>query len=140
MHLSREAEYGLSAMIHLAQQPPKTILTLSQIAETRGLPGGFLAKTFQKLVRHGLLESFRGRQRGYRLAREASEINMRELLEAIEGPDIFERCVFWGRRCAESHPCLLHMGWRGIKPHLIHFLEQKNLSSLARNDGDDARL
>ena len=137
MHLSREAEYALSAMIHLAQQPPEAVLTLSQIAEARGLPAGFLAKTFQKLVRHGLLESFRGRQRGYRLAREASEINMRELLEAIEGPDIFERCIFWGRRCGESTPCLLHEGWREIKPHLIQFLEMTSLTSLAQNSAFD---
>lgn len=137
MHLSREGEYGLTAMIYLAQQPPATVLTLNQIAEARDLPAGFLAKTFQKLVRHGLLESFRGRRRGYCLAREASEIKLREMLEAIEGPDLFDRCIFWGRRCGESNPCLLHEGWREIKPHLIQFLETTSLTSLAQNSPCD---
>jgi len=36
MHLSRESEYGLKAMIYLAQQPPATVLTLHQIAEAKG--------------------------------------------------------------------------------------------------------
>ena len=138
MHLSRESEYGLRAMIYLAQQPPKTILTLSQIAEARDLPVGFLAKTFQKLVRHGLVESFRGRQRGYSLSRDPSEIPLRELLEAIEGPDLFARCIFWGRRCGDSNPCFLHAGWREIKPQLTQFLEGTTLASLTLNGGTDA--
>ncbi len=136
MHLSRESEYGLKALIYLAQQPPATVLTLHQIAEASDLPVGFLAKTFQKLVRHGLVESFRGRRRGYCLARDASKVPLRELLEAIEGPDLTQRCVFWGRRCGDSNPCLLHTGWREIKPHLTEFLEKMTLAMLARPEGN----
>ena len=139
MHLSRESEYGLKAMIYLAQQPPATILTLHQIAEARDLPVGFLAKTFQKLARHGLLQSYRGRQRGYCLARDPLDIPLRQLLEAIEGPDLTQRCIFWGRRCGDSNPCLLHDAWREIKPHLTDFLEGMTLAALAQNGGEDAR-
>ncbi len=138
MHLSRESEYGLKAMIYLAQQLPATILTLNQIAESRDLPAGFLAKTFQKLTRHGLVQSFRGRRRGYCLAREASKIRLRELLEAIEGPDLFQRCVFWGGRCGDNNPCLLHVGWREIKPQLTEFLEGMTLACLAQNENGGA--
>lgn len=136
MQLSRESEYGLKALIYLAQQPPATVLTLHQIAEAGDLPVGFLAKTFQKLVRHGLVESFRGRRRGYCLARDPSKVPLRELLEAIEGPDLTQRCVFWGRRCGDSNPCLLHSGWREIKPHLTDFLEGMTLAMLARSEGN----
>ncbi len=135
MHLSCESEYGLKAMIYLAQQPPATVLTLHQIAEANDLPVGFLAKTLQKLTRHGLLQSFRGRRRGYCLARDPSDIRLGEVLEAIEGPDLFNRCLFWGRRCGDSNPCLLHAGWREIKPHLTEFLETMTLASLAQNGG-----
>jgi len=139
MHLSRESEYGLKAMIYLAQQPPATVLTLHQIAEAKDLPVGFLAKTLQKLTRHGLLQSFRGRRRGYCLARDPSDIRLGELLEAIEGPDLFNRCLFWGRRCGETNPCVLHGGWQEIKPRLTEFLETMTLAVLARNGGADAR-
>ncbi len=138
MHLSRESEYGLKAMIYLAQQPPAAVLTLNQIADARDLPVGFLAKTFQKLTRHGLVQSFRGRRRGYCLAREAAEIRLRELLEAIEGTDLFQRCVFWGNRCGDSNPCLLHAGWRDIKPQLTEFLEGLTLACLAQNENGGA--
>ncbi|MFQ5883297.1 MAG: RrF2 family transcriptional regulator [Candidatus Methylomirabilales bacterium] len=138
MQLSRESEYGLRALVYLAQQPPATILTLNQIAEARDLPVGFLAKTFQKLVRHGLLQSFRGRQRGYCLAREASDIRLREVLEAIEGPDLFDRCLFWGHHCGRRNPCLLHAAWVKMMPHVTAFFEATTLASLAQNGGEDA--
>lgn len=135
MHLSRQSEYGLRAMVYLAQLPPATVLTVNQIAKARDLPVGFLAKIFQRLVRHGLLQSFRGHRRGYSLARAPSEVRLRELLEALEGPDIFQRCFFWGRSCGDSNPCLLHAGWREIKPQLTDFLEAVTLANLAENGG-----
>ncbi|MFQ5990683.1 MAG: hypothetical protein ACE5K9_12290, partial [Candidatus Methylomirabilales bacterium] len=61
-----------------------------------------------------------------------------ELLEAIEGPDLLQRCVFWGNRCGDSNPCLLHAGWREIKPQLTDFLDGMTLASLALNGGTDA--
>ena len=136
MHLNRESDYGLRAMIYLAQEPPETVLTMNQIAEAGDLPVGFLAKILQKLVRHGLLQSFRGRQRGYSLARDASEIKLRELLEAIEGPDLLDRCLFWGHRCGEENPCLLHREWAQVKSQLLWALEQKTLEDFAREDED----
>lgn len=139
MHLSRESEYGLRAMIYLAQQPPATVLTLNDIAEANDLPVGFLAKTFQKLVRHGLVESFRGRQRGYSLAHEPSQISIRAVLEAIEGADLSQRCLFWGRRCGDNNPCLLHSGWREIKPTVTAFLEATTLAGLADSSSQTAR-
>lgn len=86
----------------------------------------------------GLVQSFRGRRRGYCLAREPSEIPLRELLEAIEGPDLFQRCAFWGNRCEDSNPCLLHAGWREIKPQLTEFLEGLTLACLAQNENGGA--
>ena len=48
MKLSRESEYGIQGLIHLAQQPPGTVMQLATIAEAQGLPQSFLAKIFQK--------------------------------------------------------------------------------------------
>ena len=72
------------------------------------------------------------------MAREASKIRLRELLEAIEGPDLFQRCVFWGGRCGDNNPCLLHVGWREIKPQLTEFLEGMTLACLAQNENGGA--
>lgn len=117
-------------MIFLAKQPPGTVMPLSEIAQAQGLPQSFLAKIFQKLVQHGIVRSYRGRQRGYALARPPKEIHLKEVLGAIEGPDLFDRCIFWSSRCADQNPCLLHDRWKKLKPRFMAMVEQTTLRDL----------
>ncbi|MBF8279986.1 MAG: Transcriptional regulator, partial [candidate division NC10 bacterium] len=56
----------------------------------------------------------------------------REVLEIIEGPGLFERCIFWSHRCAENKPCVLHEGWKQIKPKLTAMVEVTTLQDLVR--------
>jgi len=143
MRFTRESEYGLNALLFLTGQPADEVLPLSEIARASGLPQNFLAKIFQKLAHHGVVRSFRGARRGYCLAREPSTIRVRELVEAIEGPGVFERCIFWSARCDSGDPCPLHDGWMRVSADLVRFLEETTLEDLARRDGarrrNDAR-
>jgi len=132
MKLSRESEYGIQGLIHLAQQPAGTVMLLAAIAEAQELPQSFLAKIFQKFTQYGLVRSFRGATRGYTLSRPAGDITLKEVLEAIEGPGLFERCIFWSHRCAEDNPCILHEGWKQIKPKLTAMMEVTTLQDLVR--------
>ena len=132
MKLSRESEYGIQGLIHLAQQPAGTVMLLAAIAEAQELPQSFLAKIFQKFTQYGLVRSFRGATRGYTLGRPAGDITLKEVLEAIEGPGLFERCIFWSHRCAEDNPCILHEGWKQIKPKLTAMMEVTTLQDLVR--------
>jgi Rrf2 family protein len=132
MKLSRESEYGIRGLIHLAQQPAGRVVQLAAIAEAQDLPQSFLAKIFQKFSQYGLVRSFRGATRGYTLSRAASEISLREVLEAIEGRGLFDHCIFWSHRCGEENPCILHEGWKQIKPKLTGMMEVTTLQDLAR--------
>ena len=135
MRFTRESEYGLSALLFLAGQLPDQVLPLSEIARASELPQNFLAKIFQKLAHHGVVRSFRGARRGYCLAREPGAIRVRELVEAIEGPGVFERCIFWNARCDSGDPCPLHDGWMRVSADLVRFLEETTLEDLTRRDG-----
>lgn len=90
-------------------------MPLRDIASAKGVPQSFLAKIFQKFTRRGIVRSFRGAGRGYALARSPNRIKLKEILLAIEGPDLFEHCIFWSDRCADSNPCPLHEQWKQIK-------------------------
>ena len=132
MKLSRESEYGLAGLIYLARRRPGAIVQLKDIAKARGLPPMFLAKTFRKLTHHGVLASYRGRRRGYALARPTKQISVREILEGIDGRDIFMRCIFWSSRCSDDRPCSLHQMWLPVRPRMTAALEQLTLDRLAR--------
>jgi Rrf2 family protein len=114
MKLSRESEYGLQALLALARREPGTVVPLHELAAAGDLPQQFLAKTFQKLKRCGIVRSSRGRVRGYSLAREPEAVSLKEVLEAVEGTDLFSRCIFWGGHCRDTNPCLLHEQWKVI--------------------------
>lgn len=134
MRLHRETQYALQALIFLAQQPNGRVHSTPEIAADLHIPAGFLSKILQKLWRHGLVRSHRGRRRGYSLARPSAEIPLREILESIEGGDLLERCLFWEDRCSREHPCLLHPDWSQIRPELLARLERKTLANLARSE------
>ena len=88
MKFRRESKYGLLGLIYLAQLPPGRVIGVREIAANQGLPQVFLAKIFPKFVQHGLVKAYRGSTRGYCLAKSAEEIKLREILVAVEGPQV----------------------------------------------------
>ena len=111
------------------------MVSLAEIARARNLPQSFLAKIFQKLVHFGVLQSFRGRRRGYALARDPGSITLVEIIESVEGPHILERCIFWNGRCSDHEPCLLHETWSQVKPQIEALLRTMTLRDLAQQKG-----
>ena len=138
MNFSRESEYAVRGMAALAGAPPQEALTLQEIAAQGNLPPGFLSKIFQKLVRHGLIASHRGVQRGYTLTRPAPEITLRQILEAIEGPDLFDRCLFSHRRCGQGGRCLVHPYWGRVRGEVAKLFEEVSLGDLAASAAAEA--
>ncbi|MBI1729385.1 Rrf2 family transcriptional regulator [Candidatus Acetothermia bacterium] len=133
MRLSRESQYGLSGLVYLALKEPGKITQVAEISEQASLPKAFLAKIFRKLALYGVLQSYRGRDRGFRLSRPASEIKIREIIEAIEGPDFFQRCIFWSGQCSNQSPCMLHGLWKSVRPQVAERVSLLTLQDVAEN-------
>jgi Rrf2 family protein len=131
MKLSRESRYGLEALVHLAGRGPEAVVEAGRLAEEERLPASFVAKILATLARHGIVRSHRGRQRGYSLARPPAQIPVLEVLEAIEGPGLFDRCIFWSDGCADEAPCLLHDTWKTVKPVMASLLSHITIDELA---------
>ena len=131
MKLNRSSDYGLQGLMFLAKQPPGTVLLLSEIALGAGVPQSFLAKIFLRLTQQGVLKSYRGRKRGYALAKAVTEINLKDVFEATEGPDLFDRCIFWSDRCVEENPCPLHEQWTEVSHEMLKgIMERTTLDEL----------
>lgn len=80
--ISTTGEYALRAAVHLAQEGRAR--TSAEIAEATMAPHGYLSKMMQQLVRAGLVLSQRGRNGGFVLARDASEISVLDVLRAVD--------------------------------------------------------
>jgi Rrf2 family protein len=86
MRLSRSVSYALQAILQLAGVDSATPVPCSQIAAEGRMPERFLLQILRDLVAHGVLESTRGVDGGYTLERDAKEVTLLEVIEAVEGP------------------------------------------------------
>ena len=95
MKLSTKGEYGLLAVMDLALHSLEAPIQSAQIAERQNIPKQYLDQLLLYLKKAGLVESSRGRQGGYQLARSASHINLLQVVRALEGSidsnDVFMR-------------------------------------------------
>ncbi len=65
------------------------------------------------------------------MARLPREIKLEQILEAIEGPDLLGRCIFWSEHCSDATPCPLHHRWKGMSKPLTEALLKETLEDLA---------
>jgi Rrf2 family protein len=86
--LSNKARYAVRALFDIAFFHPSRPAQVKEIAERQGIPQRFLEQIFQDLKRARIVDSKRGPQGGYRLARDASEVSLGDIVRAVEGPVI----------------------------------------------------
>ncbi len=125
--------YAIEGLCVLAGKPVGTVMLLRDIAKARRVPQSFLAKIFQKLNRAGIVSSSRGAVRGYALSQRPKDIRVKEIFLAVEGQDLFDRCIFWSDRCADTDPCPMHFRWKKVKEQVVEDLMQRTtLAELSR--------
>lgn len=84
--MNRGVEYGIEGLTYLATAGGNRSTFLREVSRATEIPETFLSKIFQRLVRSGLICSRRGFRGGFLLARPASQITLREVIEALQGP------------------------------------------------------
>lgn len=85
MKISTKGRYGLRAMTDLASHMEGAPVSLVSVAKRQNLSLNYLEQVFGTLRKAGIVKSLKGPQGGYLLAKEASEITVQEILEALEG-------------------------------------------------------
>jgi Rrf2 family iron-sulfur cluster assembly transcriptional regulator len=133
MKLGKDSRYAIEGLVVLAKSPFGTKMQLRDIADAAGVPPNFLAKIFQKLNRANIVASSRGVVRGYALARRSKAVNVKDILLAVEGSDIFDRCVFWSDRCAEATPCPMHIHWKRVRQSIAALMKRTTVADLAKH-------
>ena len=128
MNFSTKTEYGLRALACLDKKA-ETAISLAVIAEKEGLSLAYLERLFASLKKAGLVRSTRGKSGGYCLARPAGQINLLEVVEALEGRLLPYDCVKGGV-CKHQLTCRVHPVWAKIYTHMAQTLRNIKLSKL----------
>src|SRR5437870_10742728 len=105
LRLSKNADYALMAMKHLAVRGDHASSSAREIAELYDIPIELMAKVLQRLVRGGLLASHQGTHGGYQLARIPAQISVADVIQAIDGPVAVTACSADEGQCEQFSKC-----------------------------------
>lgn len=127
MKISKKAEYGLTAMVHLARNKNNKAVSIRQISNIEGVPFEFLSKIFSRLERGKLVVSQHGANGGYSLAKSPDKIAVIDIIEVLEGVNTVN-CS----QCIMSKKCLAKNVWKKIDNSISKTLKSITLKSLLK--------
>ncbi|PCH59941.1 MAG: Fe-S cluster assembly transcriptional regulator IscR [Gammaproteobacteria bacterium] len=131
MKLTTKGRYAVTAMLDLALHADGGSTPLADISKRQEVSLSYLEQLFSKLRRKGLVESARGPGGGYRLARDANDIAVIHVLEAIDEDIDATRCG-GSADCQHGEPCLTHDLWVDLSHQIHTFLSHISLGDLVQ--------
>lgn len=134
MRLTTKGRYAVTAMLDLALQTGTRPMNLADISQRQGISLSYLEQLFAKLRRNELVTSVRGPGGGYRLSRDSTDINVAQIIDAVNESVDATGCGGQGD-CQDGEMCLTHPLWCDLSDQIHSFLAGISLSSLVeRND------
>ncbi|MCX6149154.1 MAG: Rrf2 family transcriptional regulator [Ignavibacteriales bacterium] len=124
---SKKCEYGIQAVLYLAAHLSDEVVRVDVIAKALKIPKEFVSKILQSLREHGIIESKKGKAGGFSLAKSPTKIKLIEIVEAIDGLDVFNTCVLGFPHCHPDHPCPLHNKWGKLRTEAYNMLSEETL-------------
>ena len=140
LRLSKKADYGLVALMHLASSERGRSASAKEIAEAYHLPLPLLAKVLQTLTRGGFLEAAYGTNGGYRLARDAKHISALEVIRAIDGPVFLTSCSTREENCSQTARCTARGPLEKIREDIFRLLDSITIEEMSAGRRQEAPL
>jgi len=135
MLLTKEGDYGARIIRALADGEKKTVAV---ICEKECIPVPFAYKILKKMEHAGLLKGTRGREGGYQLSKDPSEITLYDIVTAVyENMFLFE-CLSDHEHCPRNNPddpCTVHVEFNRLQELLIAEMQSKTMHEILQTNG-----
>lgn len=133
MKISTKARYGLRLMFELALAHDTQLVQVKDVAKSQDLPEKYLEQIIILLRNSGLIKSVRGAKGGYFLARSPEEIQLKEIIESLEGSLYPVECAVRPEACDKSKNCPTTDVWRLLGERIGNLLESISLADLTKD-------
>lgn len=132
LRITKQTDYGIVLATHMAAQPERLFTAPDLSAETQ-LPLPMVSKILKLLAREGVLDSHRGVNGGYTLARAPREIPVSRVIEALEGPIAMTECIDEGPgECQQEAVCPQRANWQLINRAIRRALDGISIADMVR--------
>lgn len=141
--LSNKAKYGLKALVHLAAADGQCLA--GNIARDNNIPRKFLDAILVELRNAGILNSKKGKNGGYLLARPAERITVGQIIRILDGPlapiacaskTAYQRCA----DCPDEDACAIRDIMLDVRESIALILDRTSISSLRDRGGRENRV
>jgi len=133
MRLTTKGRYAVTAMLDLAYHSQTKPVTLTDIATRQTISLSYLEQLFARLRKAGMVKGVRGPGGGYSLSRNAREINIADIIEAVDETVDSTKCG--GKsNCHNDQPCITHDLWMGLSEQIRGYLRQISLGQLLERE------
>ena len=129
MRLTTKGRYAVTAMLDLAYHSQKKPVTLTDIAARQTISLSYLEQLFARLRRANMVKGIRGPGGGYTLAGKASDINIADIVAAVDEPIEATKCG-GEANCQQEQACLTHDLWMGLSQQIRDYLKGITLAQL----------
>lgn len=127
---SKACELGLQAVLFLSIKKEKIIFNADEVSKELKVPKEFVSKVLQILTNSGVVGSKKGKNGGFYLAKSPSQIKLIDIVEAIDGLEVFKSCVLGFPGCSIEKPCPVHNKWGVLRDEAYKMLSDETLEQL----------
>ncbi|MEQ1620099.1 MAG: Fe-S cluster assembly transcriptional regulator IscR [Methylococcales bacterium] len=129
MRLTTKGRYAVTAMLDLAFHSQIKPVTLTEIATRQTISLSYLEQLFARLRRAGMVKGVRGPGGGYTLSQKTNEINIADIIAAVDEPIDSTKCG-GEANCQKHQACLTHDLWVGLSEQIKDYLKSITLADL----------
>ncbi|MBT9438710.1 MAG: Rrf2 family transcriptional regulator [Desulfobacterales bacterium] len=130
MRLSTKSRYGTRAMLDIAINYEKGPVSVKSMADRQGISVKYMEQLIPLLKVAGLIRSVRGAGGGYTLSKDVRRINLRDIIDALEGSMFPVDCVDNPEICDRTKKCATYEIWKDIQDTINNMLDSLTLADM----------
>lgn len=136
---SKACELGLQAVLFLSTKGDM-VFNATEVSTELKVPKEFVSKVLQILTSSGIVGSRKGKKGGFYLAKKPVEIKLIDIVEAIDGLELFKTCVLGFPGCSHETPCPVHDKWGKLREDAYRMLSEETLEDLMEKTKNKLKL
>ncbi len=130
MILTNKAKYATIAVIDMLEAGLQKPIALSVIAARQNISLSFLEQIFAALKKAEIVKSIRGASGGYLLAKKPQDINIADIIFAIDEPIKMTRCSNKNGCVTKKTKCKTHDLWQGLEQNIYNYLSSISIANI----------
>lgn len=128
---SKTCEYAIRALIFIARKSKHgSKVGIKEIAAGTDAPESFVAKILHDLNKKGLVQSLKGPTGGFFLDKKSLQNSLADIVNAVDGDNIFQGCALGLNYCSEQKPCPIHEEFKKVRKDFYDLLQRAKLHEL----------